>query len=342
VRPLLPCLPACLPWVAPTRDWLDSRLGRTSGKARRSVRWSGTTRSAATWHARAKPSPTASLLSTFLCHATRHLPTAQRGSRRSARGGTSVWEAADNASGGVEVPGASRVEVYYSRITAVYSTEKRPVLEVERAPRLPRHRPPGTGPDFWCSSQPSLDARAPRLSCHSHRSIISQAPTALATATGGRAHVRLSALRSQSSRIMPAARPSGAGLQENILMRTAHDTHETTVQRRGGEIPTNSQASRQPPRASVGAVATRGSALAHVGRRHSTLRCPGRFASDRAPRASRARSTSPNVSGHDRSRCHHPHRHGARAERPCDSLLSLYWKGPRLSGFTRAAAHMRP
>ena len=125
MRPLLPWLPACLPWVAPTRDWLDSRLGRTSGKARRSVRWSGTTRSAATWHARAKPSPTASLLSTFLCHATRHLPTAQRGSRRSARGRTSVWEAADNASGGVEVPGASRVEVYYSRIIAVYSTEKR-------------------------------------------------------------------------------------------------------------------------------------------------------------------------------------------------------------------------
>jgi hypothetical protein len=111
-----------MPWVAPTRDWLDSRLGRTSGKARRSVRWSGTTRSAATWHARAKPSPTASLLSTFLCHATRHLPTAQRGSRRSARGRTSVWEAADNASGGVEVPGASRVEVYYSRTTAVYSS----------------------------------------------------------------------------------------------------------------------------------------------------------------------------------------------------------------------------
>lgn len=195
--------------------------------------------------------------------------------------------------------------------------------------------PPGTGPDFWCSSQPSLYARAPRLSCHSHVHYISSTNR---TATGGRAHVRHSAVGHISDHgIMP-----GAGLQENILMRTAHDTHETTVQRRGGEIPTKSQASRQPPRASVGAVATRGSALAHVGRRHSTLRCPGRFASDRAPRASRARSTSPNVSGHDRSRCHHPHRHGARAERPCDSLLSLYWKGPRLSGFTRAAAHMRP
>ena len=169
-------------------------------------------------------------------------------------------------------------------------------------------------------------------------SIISQAPTALPLAGE---HMSDNP-PSVTSRIMPAARPSGAGLQENILMRTAHDTHETTVQRRGGEVPTNSQASRQPPRASVGAVATRGSALAHVGRRHSTLRCPGRFASDRAPRASRARSTSPNVSGYDRSRCHHPHRHGARAERPCDSLLSLYWKGPRLSGFTRAAAHMRP
>jgi len=201
----------------------------------------------------------------------------------------------------------------------------------------PRHRGPaltsGVRLSPACTRGP-LDCRV------TVTSIISQAPieSTNRTATGGRAHVRHSAVGHISDHgIMP-----GAGLQENILMRTAHDTHETTVQRRGGEIPTKSQASRQPPRASVGAVATRGSALAHVGRRHSTLRCPGRFASDRAPRASRARSTSPNVSGHDRSRCHHPHRHGARAERPCDSLLSLYWKGPRLSGFTRAAAHMRP
>ena len=227
MRPLLPCLPACLPWVAPTRDWLDSRLGRTSGKARRSVRWSGTTRSAATWHARAKPSPTASLLSTFLCHATRHLPTAQRGSRRSARGGTSVWEAADNASGGVEVPGASRVEVYYSRITAVYSTEKRPVLEVERAPRLPRHRPPGTGPDFWCSSQPSLDARAPRLSCHSHVHYISSTNR---TATGGRAHVRHSALRSHLGSCQQPG-PLGQGSKKTYSC-ARHTTH-TKPQYRG-------------------------------------------------------------------------------------------------------------
>ena len=196
------------------------------------------------------------------------------------------------------------------------------------------HRHRGPALTSGVRSQPSLYARANRLSCHSHDHYISSTNR---TATGGPSTCQTLRRRSQSSRIMP-----GAGLQENILMRTAHDTHETTVQRRGGEIPTKSQASRQPPRASVGAVATRGSALAHVGRRHSTLRCPGRFASDRAPRASRARSTSPNVSGHDRSRCHHPHRHGARAERPCDSLLSLYWKGPRLSGFTRAAAHMRP
>lgn len=189
MRPLLPWLPACLPWVAPTRDWLDSRLGRTSGKARRSVRWSGTTRSAATWHARAKPSPTASLLSTFLCHATRHLPTAQRGSRRSARGGTSVWEAADNASGGVEVPGASRVEAYYSRITAVYSTEKRRTRS-RTSPALPRHRPTAhRGPALTSGVRLSPACTRGPLDCRvTVTSIISQAPTALPLA--GRAHVR--------------------------------------------------------------------------------------------------------------------------------------------------------
>jgi len=96
--------------------------------------------------------------------------------------------------------------------------------------------PPGTGPDFWCSSQPSLYARAPRLSCHSHVHYISSTPTALPLAGEHMSDTPPSV----TSRIMASCQGQGSKKTYSCARHTTH----TKPQYRGAGA--RSRQSRRP------------------------------------------------------------------------------------------------
>lgn len=152
-------------------------------------------------------------------------------------------------------------------------------------------------------------------------------------ATGGRAHVKHSASVGSHPRSMPCL------LQEHTHGTPDSHTRNHSIEARGrdpdefaGEQAITPRVCRCRRDSRLGTRPRGQSSL------HPWLPWPLPY---RAPSASRARATSPATKAVAATIL------TAMAPAPRDlathfSPLTLYWKGPRLAGFTRAAAHTRP